>query len=49
VGGGFDSAVDEVEAVGFAEVAEVSKAAREFDGSAGSDSEPLAVSTDSSE
>jgi hypothetical protein len=54
-GGGFDSAGDEVdavaaiEAVGFVEVAEVSTAAWVFEGSAGSDSDPVAVSTDSSE
>jgi len=61
VGGGFDSADDEVnavgvieavgaiEAVGSVEVAEVSEAARVFNESAGSDSDPVAVSTDSSE
>jgi hypothetical protein len=54
-GDGFDSAGDEVdavaaiEAVGFVEVAEVSTAAWVFEGSAGSDSDPVAVSTDSSE
>jgi hypothetical protein len=53
--GGFDSAADEVnavgaiEAVGSVEVAEVSEAARVFEGSVGSDSDPVAVSTDSSE
>jgi hypothetical protein len=54
-GDGFDSAGDEVDAVGTVdavgsvEVAEVSTAAWVFDGSAGSDSDPVAVSTDSSE
>jgi hypothetical protein len=48
-GDGFDSAGDEVEAVGSVEVAEVSTAAWVFEGSAGSDSDPVAVSTDSSE
>jgi hypothetical protein len=55
VGEGFETAADDVdavgtvEAVGFVEVAEVSEAAPEFAGSAGSDFDPGVVSTDSSE